>query len=290
MLPTLMLLWACTPTPLSDSPNPEDSQLDSPSDSPVDTGTAPDPFDTGDPLATQLLLNPSFEEGESAWSRYGEGSYDWSESGAQEGAVCLSLGGSPYALLYQRVPATPGQLYRAGAWARSESGRGNATLKLEFHDAQGLQALHLVDRPIGEIADLGEHALVDHGVGRGPGVQDPGNSSALRDGMQGLKLGVTGALRGDADEPDVDFVQGLLQEGVVGPVAPDLGPQALEGLLALGGIEAEPRALFGLQPGSVPLDHLTTPHQSEANFGAPFGCLGDHVKGCLLYTSDAADE
>ena len=144
MLPTLMLLWACTPTPPSDSPNPEDSQLDSPSDSPVDTGTAPDPFDTGDPLATQLLLNPSFEEGESAWSRYGEGSYDWSESGAQEGAVCLSLGGSPYALLYQRVPATPGQLYRAGAWARSESGRGNATLKLEFHDAQG-QKLHSED-------------------------------------------------------------------------------------------------------------------------------------------------
>ncbi|MFT5584997.1 MAG: hypothetical protein ACI9VR_002585 [Cognaticolwellia sp.] len=154
MLTTLLFTLSCTPpVPESGPPTVTDSPVDSPTETgEVETGDTEDSgdtgeetpaFDTGDPATGQLLLNPSFEDGEADWSRYGDGSYA-TEAGAQDGAVALALGGSPYALLYQRVPAAPDQLYRAGAWARSESGRGNATLKLEFHDDSG-NKLHSED-------------------------------------------------------------------------------------------------------------------------------------------------
>ena len=147
LLTTLLFSLACTRTPQEetpDTPSPGDTARDDThTEDPHTDDTAVAPFDTGDPRPEQLLLNPSFEDGETHWSRYGDGSYS-TGAGAQDGEPALNLGGSPYALLYQRAPALPGQRYRAGAWARSESGRGEAALKLEFHDTQG-KKLHSED-------------------------------------------------------------------------------------------------------------------------------------------------
>ncbi len=139
-----LLSWlACSPPPPTstdpaDSPTPEDT--DETGDS-ADTGdpqdTALPAFDTGDPALAQLLENPSFEDGEASWLRYGEGDYAGVGGDSVDGARAMRLSGAPFALLYQRAPISAGQRVQAGAWARSDSGTGNATLKLEFHDGSG---------------------------------------------------------------------------------------------------------------------------------------------------------
>ena len=86
-----------------------------------------------------LLSNPSFESGSSFppndWDQYGSGSFVWQTGGARTGSKCMNLGGSSFAMMYQRVPAIPGRTYTLSAWAKLNSGAGDATLKLEFHDA-----------------------------------------------------------------------------------------------------------------------------------------------------------
>jgi len=85
-----------------------------------------------------LLLNPSFEAGVSFpdhWMAWGDGTYIWQTGGAHSGDKCMNLGGSAFALMYQRVPGVPGTTYAVSAWAKYASGDGVGTLKLEFHDA-----------------------------------------------------------------------------------------------------------------------------------------------------------
>ena len=142
-LPALLLLLGCRPAPNPTSPlpvAPDDTAHDSAPPAP-DTADTDAEDDTGEAEAPpeQLLLNPSFEDGTAAlpdhWLPYGDGSYARDETDSAEGAQHVALGGAPFALLYQRVPATPGQRYIASSQLRSASGTGDATLKLEFHDA-----------------------------------------------------------------------------------------------------------------------------------------------------------
>lgn len=120
-------------------------------DTALDTGSSTpslptqEGFDTGDVAPVSLLMNPSFEEGPATvpwdfsappahWLRFGGGDYGWWEGEAADGDRYVELGGSPFALLYQRMPAEPGQRFLARAEATSAGGRGAGTLKLEFQD------------------------------------------------------------------------------------------------------------------------------------------------------------
>ena len=85
-----------------------------------------------------LLINPSFEAGSgmpSSWSTYGGGSYTWRTDVSYTGSKCMELGGSSFALMYQRVTAIPDKAYTVSVWAKLASGAGSATLKLEFHES-----------------------------------------------------------------------------------------------------------------------------------------------------------
>lgn len=84
------------------------------------------------------LLNPGFESGTifpDHWNAWGDGDCIWNGSDARTGAKCMQLGGAAFSLVYQRVPANPGEGYTCSAWSMYYSGDGIGQLKLEFHDA-----------------------------------------------------------------------------------------------------------------------------------------------------------
>ena len=87
---------------------------------------------------SNLLLNPGFESGStfpSSWSTFGTGSFVWQLGGAHSGVRSMNLGGSSFALMYQRVSGVTGRVYRVKAWVKRDTGPGAATLKIEFHNA-----------------------------------------------------------------------------------------------------------------------------------------------------------
>ena len=89
-------------------------------------------------VSANLLLNPSFETGSSmpdSWNTYGSGSYIYRTDTSHTGSKCMELGGSAFALMYQRVAGIVGETYEVRTWAKLASGSGSATLKIEFHNS-----------------------------------------------------------------------------------------------------------------------------------------------------------
>ena len=88
----------------------------------------------------QTLVNPSFESGgifPEDWQTFGSGLIERWDGDAYDGSWCARLGDHGLALIYQRVAATAHQEYQVQAYARRLSGNGEASLKVEFHNANG---------------------------------------------------------------------------------------------------------------------------------------------------------
>ena len=138
----MIWLFACIPALVGSGPD---------GDGPVDSAPPEDSgrshVDTNPPV--NLLSNPSFEDADGDWSedgtpawwaRWGDGTDRWVHGEASyDGARFVALGGDPYALLFQRLEAQPGQTFEVGTWARAGADT-SATVKVEFHtsDATGL--------------------------------------------------------------------------------------------------------------------------------------------------------
>lgn len=76
-------------------------------------------------VSANLLTNPSFETGSgtpASWITYGAGSYTWRTDVSYTGSKCMELGGTPFAMMYQRVTAIPDEAYTASVWAKLASG------------------------------------------------------------------------------------------------------------------------------------------------------------------------
>ena len=141
--PALLLLIACH----APSGAPPKTETDTDTDADTDADTDSD----SDAEPVSLLANGSFEDGAAedpwnesvlpdGWTGFGAGSRAWLDTTqgadpADEGARYVWLGGAPYAGIYQRASVRPGQRVTTSIAARSEDGRGEGTLKLEFHDA-----------------------------------------------------------------------------------------------------------------------------------------------------------
>ena len=97
---------------------------------------------------SNLLLNPGFESGTEFpdhWIAWGDGSYIWQTGDAHAGSRSMNLGGTTFALLYQRIPGSPGVPYVVRVWAKRFTPTATGTFKLEFHDAaQQILAQHPV--------------------------------------------------------------------------------------------------------------------------------------------------
>lgn len=88
-------------------------------------------------VGANLLVNPGFESGTTAWFEWGTGTYSTSieTSNSHSGAQCLlvSTGLGDSGLRYQRVSGVENLIYTAKVWAKISAGSNVAALKLEFH-------------------------------------------------------------------------------------------------------------------------------------------------------------
>ena len=87
---------------------------------------------------SSLLVNAGFEAGSSFpdnWNAWGDGSFVWQSGDAHTGVRSMNLGGTHFALMYQRVAGVPAAQYTVTVWAKRYTASATGTLKLEFHDA-----------------------------------------------------------------------------------------------------------------------------------------------------------